>query len=284
MARRLQCIKSYLHQYHTASFTNAAHSRCLFTRTHLHKQMQKKLLSSSTGCVRMSSSASYPTMSNGFSKKLFRGRNSGLKLIGLASGIGVGMLASAAWSVRQGSTNAVESIAIDPTTTESGWLPETEELCAKFQARVDAGELTLMRSTKTPLNRVVYSLSHPQKGAHFEYEIFYDEATQKGYAVIQFGPQTQGPPGYVHGGASATMFDTVTAVYVHKGLQKTCVTANLNMNFRRPIPLNSTVLAETWVEKSEGRKHLLRCEMKSTDGQVLIEGTALWISVKNKTT
>ncbi|XP_072047163.1 acyl-coenzyme A thioesterase THEM4-like [Amphiura filiformis] len=261
MARRLQCIKSHLLQHHIAS-TNTAHPRCHFTRTHLHKQMQTKLLSSSTRRVRMSSSANFPT-------------------------------------------NAVD---LDPTTTESGWLPKTEEICAKFQARVNAGELTLMRSTKTTLNHVLYSMSHPQKGAHFEYALFYEETNQKGYGVIQFGPQTQGPPG-IHvwnkatlvaqpgksidittklevnksvrsWRATATMFDVMTAVYVDKGLKKTCMTANLNMNFKRPIPLNSTVLAETWVEKIEGRKLFLGCEKKSTDGQVLIEGTALFITVK----
>ena len=55
---------------------------------------------------------------------------------------------------------------------------------------------------------------------------------------------------------------------------------SLSLFHNRPIPLNSTVLAETWVEKIERRKILLRFEIKTTEDQILIEGTALWIEMK----
>ena len=38
---------------------------------------------------------------------------------------------------------------------------------------------------------------------------------------------------FVHGGATAAMVDTITAVFVNKALGKSSMTANLNINYRR---------------------------------------------------
>ena len=45
------------------------------------------------------------------------------------------------------------------------------------------------------MDNTLFSVSHPQKGAHFEYAVFFRESDGRGFAVIQFGPNTRGPPG-----------------------------------------------------------------------------------------
>ncbi|XP_020621318.1 uncharacterized protein LOC110058996 [Orbicella faveolata] len=53
-------------------------------------------------------------------------------------------------------------------------------------------------------------------GKFFEYEFFFSKKEKRLKGVIQFGPYTQGPPGCVHGGASASMMDAAIGVLVNR--------------------------------------------------------------------
>ncbi|XP_010785318.1 acyl-coenzyme A thioesterase THEM4 isoform X2 [Notothenia coriiceps] len=84
---------------------------------------------------------------------------------------------------------------------------------------------------------------------------------------------------HVHGGAIATMIDTVTGTHA-TFLSGPVMTANLNINYRRPIPLGGTVLLESSLEKKEGRKTFITCRVTSTDGSKLhTETSALFLSI-----
>ncbi|KAK2844579.1 hypothetical protein Q5P01_011238 [Channa striata] len=77
-------------------------------------------------------------------------------------------------------------------------------------------------------------------GAAFEYVIFFNKEKQRCVCIFQAGHLLEGPPGCVHGGAIATMIDTVTGTHASQ-LYEAVMTANLNINYRSPIPLGSTV-------------------------------------------
>ncbi|XP_031589874.1 acyl-coenzyme A thioesterase THEM4 [Oreochromis aureus] len=116
-------------------------------------------------------------------------------------------------------------------------------------------------------------------GAAFEYVIFANKKEQRCVCIFQAGHLLEGPPGNVHGGAIATMIDTVTGTHacVHSG---PVMTANLNINYRSPIPLGSTVLIESSLDKKEGRKTFISCKVTSADGARLhTEATALFVSI-----
>ncbi|XP_063734088.1 acyl-coenzyme A thioesterase THEM4 isoform X2 [Eleginops maclovinus] len=116
-------------------------------------------------------------------------------------------------------------------------------------------------------------------GAAFEYVLFVNSEEQKCVCVLQAGHLLEGPPGHVHGGAIATMIDTVTGTHATI-LSGPVMTANLNINYRRPIPLGSTVLLESSLEKKEGRKTFITCRVTSTDGSKLhTETSALFLSI-----
>ncbi|XP_051262366.1 acyl-coenzyme A thioesterase THEM4 isoform X2 [Dicentrarchus labrax] len=116
-------------------------------------------------------------------------------------------------------------------------------------------------------------------GAAFEYVLFINREEQKCVGIFQAGHLLEGPPGHVHGGAIATMIDTVTGTHA-SFLSGPVVTANLNINYRRPIPLGSTVLIESSLDKKEGRKLFFSCKVTSTDGsKVHTETTVLFVSI-----
>ncbi|KAM4735133.1 acyl-coenzyme A thioesterase THEM4 isoform 3-T4 [Anableps anableps] len=116
-------------------------------------------------------------------------------------------------------------------------------------------------------------------GTAFEYVLFFRQDKLKCVCIFQAGHLLEGPPGHVHGGAIATMIDTVTGTHASL-LSAPVMTANLNINYRSPIPLGSTVLIESILDKEEGKKMFISCRVTSTDGSKLhTEATALFLSI-----
>ncbi|XP_060906611.1 acyl-coenzyme A thioesterase THEM4 [Labrus mixtus] len=117
-----------------------------------------------------------------------------------------------------------------------------------------------------------------EPGAGFEYVLFVNSEEQKCVCILQAGHLLEGPPGHVHGGAIATMIDTVTGCLA--SISGAVMTANLNINYRSPIPLGSTVVMESFLDKKEGRKMFVSCKVTSPDGTKLhTEATALFLSI-----
>lgn len=124
------------------------------------------------------------------------------------------------------------------------------------------------------------ALINEYPGKFFEYIYFFSKNEKRVKGVIQFGSYTQGPPGCVHGGASATMMDSVIGVCVNKSYPG-CVTASLTMNYKSLLPLGATALVESWVDKVEGRKVYALAELRSPDGKVFYSSaSALFIQLQ----
>uniref|UniRef100_A0A3Q3IU21 Acyl-coenzyme A thioesterase THEM4 n=1 Tax=Monopterus albus TaxID=43700 RepID=A0A3Q3IU21_MONAL len=141
------------------------------------------------------------------------------------------------------------------------------------------GGAFLSRTIQSKARLFTRNITEP--GAGFEYVLFANKKEQKCVCIFQPGHLLEGPPGHVHGGAIATMIDTVTgshAVFLYGAI----MTANLNINYRSPISLGSTVLVESTVDKMEGRKTLLSCKVTSTDGSKLYtEATVIFGKLNN---
>ncbi|CAJ0947266.1 unnamed protein product, partial [Ranitomeya imitator] len=105
-------------------------------------------------------------------------------------------------------------------------------------------------------------------GAGFEYSMFYNADERRMICIFQPGPFLEGPPGFTHGGCIATILDSTLgagAVYIAGPV----MTANLNIDYRNPIPLGCTVIVDSHVEKEEGRKVYARGQIRSHDDQLL---------------
>ncbi len=105
-----------------------------------------------------------------------------------------------------------------------------------------------------------------------------DYVDNKVVADLEFHRRFEGGPGLVHGGAIAAFFDDLIG-FVPMTHMRPAVTANLSVNYRKPIPLGVTVRGEAWLAKTEGRK--LWCEAVgfAPDGTVLVEVTSLFLEV-----
>ena len=96
---------------------------------------------------------------------------------------------------------------------------------------------------------------------------------------LDFDKRFQGGPGVVHGGAAAAFFDDLMG-FVMIAHQQPAVTAKLEMNYLRPIPLGLTLRAEAWLAAREGRKLWAEAVGFDEQGNRYVEARALFIPIR----
>jgi len=108
-------------------------------------------------------------------------------------------------------------------------------------------------------------------------------------ATVDFGNNLNGHGGIVHGGIQSMMFDDVFGWGCNEVIDssKVYVTANLSVNFRKPVMEGSKTKIEIYLEKQEGRKYFWKAKMLGKDGSsgeevLYADATSLYILLKDK--
>jgi len=121
-----------------------------------------------------------------------------------------------------------------------------------------------------------------------------DEPIEVAVADIQLGSRLNGHNGVVHGGIISLLFDDAMgwgyeALARSRGTsmdQPDCpviVTANLNIDYRSPLPSGSSAVIRVFYNGTEGRKVYFSARMESHDGSVIYsEAKALFVILKSK--
>ncbi|ORZ21763.1 HotDog domain-containing protein [Lobosporangium transversale] len=100
-------------------------------------------------------------------------------------------------------------------------------------------------------------------------------------SILHVGRDLCGHPSITHGGLLATILDEITAMNAIPNLPgKTGVTANLNINYRHPCIADQFIIAHSELSSLEGRKAFVKASLKTLDGTVLTDATALFIAPK----
>ena len=86
----------------------------------------------------------------------------------------------------------------------------------------------------------------------------------------------QGPPGYAHGGASAAVLDEVMGAAVWQA-GYIVAAAKLEVNYRRPVPLEQSISTRGYITRRRGRKIYAHGEICLSDGTVAVAGRGLYI-------
>lgn len=108
--------------------------------------------------------------------------------------------------------------------------------------------------------------------------------------LVQLGDGICGHPQFIHGGFTAALFDELFAwcAFAERdargfGEGAKVFTANLAVDYRRPVARNGVYLLELRAEKLvKGKKLFLRGELQSDSGVVLAESQSLYIIVREK--
>lgn len=90
----------------------------------------------------------------------------------------------------------------------------------------------------------------------------------------------QGAPGLAHGGMMATAMDEAMGV-LHRLLGVPAVTAHLEVDFRNPVPVGTTLYITTRITGAWGRKIYTEgtARIDAPDGLVAVNAAALWLQV-----
>lgn len=103
-----------------------------------------------------------------------------------------------------------------------------------------------------------------------------DEGCIHSEAVIS--ERHQGPPGYVHGGALSAIMDDAMGMCAWANGHPV-VAANLNVSFRKPVPLGQTIRIRAWVVEQRGRKVGAAGEILLPDGTAGVEASGTFVAV-----
>lgn len=91
----------------------------------------------------------------------------------------------------------------------------------------------------------------------------------------------QGSPGIAHGGLLSCAFDEALGATVGNLLKAPVVTARLETDYRKPVPVDTTVYITSRVDGVAGRKVYVSGEGRigAPDGPLAVEGRGLFVTV-----
>jgi len=110
-------------------------------------------------------------------------------------------------------------------------------------------------------------------------EIKSDKTLKKAWAVTKIDKKFCGWNGIVHGGIISTVLDEIMA-YAAFTVYESGVTGEITVRFRKPIPVESEILVEGFVESVKGRVCYAKGKI-TLNGEVMAESTGKMVMVKS---
>jgi uncharacterized protein (TIGR00369 family) len=105
-----------------------------------------------------------------------------------------------------------------------------------------------------------------------------DDAARCIRGVFRLAPEYAGGPGMAHGGIVATLLDEAMGkVNRFRGVR--AVTAELNVEYLRPVPVEQEIFVEAREIEKNGRNLFHVGEIRSARGEVLARGRARFVEI-----
>jgi acyl-coenzyme A thioesterase PaaI-like protein len=111
-------------------------------------------------------------------------------------------------------------------------------------------------------------------GLRLVFEVDDDEPRARGR--FRLGQEWQGAPGLAHGGIVAAILDEAMSKLNH-GVA--AMTAELHIEYRKPIPLGDEIVVEAFCRSRSGRNRLLAGEIRNVAGEVLARGEGRFVEL-----
>ncbi|MBI5958467.1 MAG: PaaI family thioesterase [Chloroflexi bacterium] len=115
---------------------------------------------------------------------------------------------------------------------------------------------------------------------------FFNDGHHRSRARLTLGTQYQSYPGVAHGGILATILDETMgrAILAEEGIDtihnaRFMFTAQMQIRYRRPVPLNQEIEVRGWVDEDRGRKVQVSGEIVLADGTVAVEASGTLVSI-----
>ena len=106
----------------------------------------------------------------------------------------------------------------------------------------------------------------------------YDDSSRQVASRFRLSRRYSGPPGYCHGGIIATILDEAMAK-LNKPNQVTAVTAQMTVDYLKPVPLNKPLRTEAHETRTNGRRRFRTAVILNEEGVVLARGRGVFVTI-----
>lgn len=105
-----------------------------------------------------------------------------------------------------------------------------------------------------------------------------DDARRRIVGRFSLGSEYQGGPGFLHGGILAVLLDEAMGK-LNRFYEVSAVTAELTVEYLRPVRMGQEIVVEAFEVKQEGRNLIHGCEIRDASGVVLTRGRGRFVAV-----
>ena len=111
------------------------------------------------------------------------------------------------------------------------------------------------------------------------FELDLDEKRTHGRFAL--GANYGGGAGFAHGGIIAVVLDEAMGK-LSKLTEERAVTAELSVEYRKPVPVDKEIVVQGWQTHEEGRNRFRAAEIHDTQGNLLARGKGRFVVVDPK--
>lgn len=108
---------------------------------------------------------------------------------------------------------------------------------------------------------------------------FYVDENGDTVADINFSDDYQGYPGIVHGGVSAAVLDEICGRAFSDKSDQFMLTSELTVRYRKPVPVNTALIAKGYKVRRKGRVAFARGELLDQAGNILVEANGTYVDI-----
>ncbi len=113
-------------------------------------------------------------------------------------------------------------------------------------------------------------------GMKLAFELDFDARRTRGSLTL--GPNYAGGAGFAHGGIIAVVLDEAMGK-LSKLTDEKAVTAEMSIEYRKPVAVDKPILVEGWQEQEQGRNRYRIAEIRDQQGNLLARGKGRFVVV-----
>jgi len=113
-------------------------------------------------------------------------------------------------------------------------------------------------------------------GMKLPFELDFD--ARRTHGKFALGANYAGGGGFAHGGIIAVVLDEAMGK-LSKLTEERAVTAEMSIEYRKPVPVDQEITVEGWQEEEKGRNRFRVAEIRDAQGNLLARGKGRFVVV-----
>jgi uncharacterized protein (TIGR00369 family) len=114
-------------------------------------------------------------------------------------------------------------------------------------------------------------------GMKLAFDLDFDASRTRGSFTL--GANYAGGGGFAHGGIIAVVLDEAMGK-LSRLTEEKAVTAEMHIEYKKPVPIDKTIVVEGWREEEKGRNRFRVAEIRDQQGNLLARGTGRFVVVQ----